>query len=93
MSHPQDIQQVDVYVFQSLRKKCPYSELFWFTFSRIWTEYGENGVSLHIQSECRKMRTRRTPNTDTFHAVNRTLKYSFCTLGSSIPPAELYRQI
>ena len=27
-------------------------------------------VSLHIQSECGKMRTRRTPNTDTFHAVS-----------------------
>ena len=25
----------------SLREKCPYSELFWSTFSRIWTEYGE----------------------------------------------------
>ena len=24
-----------------LRKKCPYSELFWFKFSRIWTKYGE----------------------------------------------------
>ena len=22
-----------------LREKCPYSELFWFLFSRIWTEY------------------------------------------------------
>ena len=28
------------------------------------------GVSLRIQPECRKMRTRITPNTDTFHAVN-----------------------
>ena len=27
------------------------------------------GVSLHIQSECGKMRTRKTPNTVTFHAV------------------------
>ena len=27
------------------------------------------GVSLHIQSECGKMRTRITPNMDTFHAV------------------------
>ena len=27
------------------------------------------GVSLRIQSECGKMRTRVTPNTDTFHAV------------------------
>ena len=25
----------------ALRKKCPYSELFWSTFSHIWTEYGE----------------------------------------------------
>ena len=31
------------------RKKCPFSELFWF--------------------KCGKMRTRITPNTDTFHAV------------------------
>ena len=45
----------------SLRKKCPYLELFWSTFSRIWTEYGE--------SEWGKMRTRITPNTDTFHVV------------------------
>ena len=27
------------------------------------------GVSLGIQSECGKIRTRKTPNTDTFHAV------------------------
>ena len=26
---------------ESLRKKCPYSELFWAGFSRIRTEYGE----------------------------------------------------
>ena len=26
-------------------------------------------VSLRIQSKCRKIRTRKTPNTDTFHAV------------------------
>ena len=25
----------------AMRKKCPYSELFWSAFSRIWTEYGE----------------------------------------------------
>ena len=34
----------------SLRKKCPYSELFWSVFSRI--------------------RTRITPNIDTFHVVH-----------------------
>ena len=27
------------------------------------------GLSLHIQSECVKMRIRTTPNTDTFYAV------------------------
>ena len=44
------------------------------TFSRIQTEYGEirsiNEVSLRIQFECAKMRTRITPNTDTFYAVH-----------------------
>ena len=25
----------------TLREKCPYLELLWSTFSRIWTEYGE----------------------------------------------------
>ena len=40
----------------ALRRKCPYPELFWSVFSRIWTEYG-------------KIRTRITPNTDTFHVV------------------------
>ena len=39
----------------SLREKCPYSELFWSLFSRVWTEYGEI--------------LRITPNTDTFYAV------------------------
>ena len=43
--------------------KCPYSELFWSLFSRIRTGYGE------IHSKFRKIRTRKTPNTDTFHAV------------------------
>ena len=43
----------------------PYSESFWSAFSHIRTKYG---VSLRIQSECGKMRTRITPNTGTFHA-------------------------
>ena len=28
-------------VSDTLHEKCPYSELFWSAFSRIWTEYGE----------------------------------------------------
>ena len=50
-----------------MRKKCPYSQIFWSVFFRIQTEYG--GVSLRIQSEWGNVRTRITPNTDTFHAV------------------------
>ena len=50
----------------SLRKKCRYSELFWSAFSQIWTECGE---IFRIQSKCGKMRTRITPNTDTFYAM------------------------
>ena len=45
----------------TLRKKCPYSELFWSVFSCIWTEYG---------------RTRITPNTDTFHVVLKNIGHS-----------------
>ena len=47
------------YIFHhtwSLHIKCPYSELLWSIFSHIRTEYV-------------KMRTRITPNTDTFYAV------------------------
>ena len=50
----------------ALLKKCPYSELLWSAFSLIWTEYS---VHLRIQSECGKIRTRITPNTDIFHAL------------------------
>ena len=53
----------------TLHEKCPYSELFWHVFSHIRTEYGEIQVSLRIQSECGKIRTRITANTDTFYAV------------------------
>ena len=60
----------------SLRKKCPYSELFWSAlsaFSRIWIEYGEiRSISpylVQMWENAGKMRTRITPNTDTFYAV------------------------
>ena len=56
------------YLYLSLREKCPYSELFWSVFSRIRTEY-EGLVFSRIQSKCGKIWTRKTPNTDTFHAV------------------------
>ena len=58
------------YLTLSLRKKCRYSQLFWSAFSRIQTEYGEI-LFLPIESKCRKMRTRITPNMDTFHALSK----------------------
>ena len=70
---------------QSFCKKCPYLEFPWSAFSRIWTEYGDLLCkSLHLlcnllwklrfQSECRKIWTSETPNTDTFCAVNTSEK-------------------
>ena len=59
--HPTSTSNVSTNI--SLRKKCPYLELFRSAFSRIRTEYGE---ILRIQSECGEMRTRITPNLDTF---------------------------
>ena len=41
----------------SLREKCPYSEIFWPVFSRI-------------QFQCKKIRTEKTSNMDTFDAVH-----------------------
>ena len=56
-------------IFTTLRKKCLYLELFWFVFSRIWTETERYSASLRIQSQCGKIQTRITPNTNTFYAV------------------------
>ena len=56
------MRSVCIYNVLSLHQKCSYLELFWSVFFRIRSEYGET----HIQSECGKMRTRITPNTDTY---------------------------
>ena len=39
------------------------------TIALIWKFITNKVLSLHIQSECEKMRTKITPNTETFHAV------------------------
>ena len=59
-------------VKQVLREKIPYSEFSRSVFSRILPEYGEirrSPVFLRIQSECGKIRTRRSSNMDAFHIV------------------------
>ena len=58
----------------TLPKKCPYSEFFWSVFSRIRSKYGE---IQSIQSEYGKIRTKKTPNTDSFYAVLVTDLISF----------------
>ena len=50
-----------VYKYIIMREKYRYLEFFWSVFRCF--------VSLRIQSKCGKIRTRKTPNTDTFHAV------------------------
>ena len=62
---------LDLYVVPLLPSLCenrPCSEFFQFVFSCIRTEYRET-VSLRIQSKWGEIRTRKTPNTDTFHAL------------------------
>ena len=63
----------------TLRNKCPYSVFPVSVFFRIPSEYGYfhifglnteiYTVNLHIQSEYGKIRTRKIPNTNIFHAV------------------------
>ena len=52
----------------TLRKKCPYSELFWFVFSRIRAEYGE---ILRNSRYSVQMRENRVQNNSgySFHTV------------------------
>ena len=40
------------------------------SFFGPWYLAEKYGVSLHIQSECGKIQTRKTPNTDIFYAVS-----------------------
>ena len=58
-------------------EKCPYSELFWSAFSRIRSEYGE----ILRSSAFSHIRTRITPNTDTFHAVTYSSVYWWWNIG------------
>ena len=57
--HFHEIRSISPYAGKYGPGKTPYLDTFtWY------------GVSLRIQSECRKIRTRKTPYLDTFHAVN-----------------------
>ena len=57
---------------------CAKSVRIWIYSGPDFPAFGLNTkryfLSLHIQSKCGKIRTRITPNTDTFHAVNLSFK-------------------
>ena len=63
---------------KSVRIWClsgPYFPVFGLSTERC-------GVSLRIHSECGKIRTRKSPNTDIFHAVQSLFEESrLCELG------------
>ena len=79
------------YCYLSVRKNFLYSKFFWSAFSRIWTEYGDL-QNLCIQSKCRKIQTRKTTNTDTFHVVYqirflpRFIQWIYCSCAYSLMP-------
>ena len=56
-----------------MKQHCVKSVRIWSYSDPHFPAFGLNseryGVSLHIQSECGKMLTRITANTDTFHAA------------------------
>ena len=61
-----DFEYVHCYSSYSLRKKCLYSEFFFPAFGLNTERYK---ISLCIHSEWGKIWTKKSPNTDTFHAV------------------------
>ena len=63
-----------------MREKCPYWELFWSAYSRIWTEYGEIFFISPYSVRMRKIQTRITLNTPTFYVVCIEVVVSICTL-------------
>ena len=74
----------EIHCVKSIRSRS-FSGPFFLTFGLNTKRYG---LSLLIQSECGKIRTRKTPNTDTFHAVilNRKLENIYCLF-----PENIYR--
>ena len=55
------------------RENCPYSEFFWsrffWSFSRIWTEYRDLLCKSPYSVQMRKLRTIKTQNTDNFYTA------------------------
>ena len=76
----------------ALHKSCAYSELFWSIFpDSDWMR--RFTLNLRIQWECRKIRTRKSPNTDTSFSSVTAQRYflrSFETYKSHFPNVEKF---
>ena len=59
---------------KALHKKCPCLEFFGPYFAVLGLNTERNEVSHRIKPKCGKIRVRKTPNTDTFHAVVHSLQ-------------------
>ena len=55
------VQYYKIHCVKSVRIQCFFDPYF--------PTFGLNAEKCHIQVECGKMRSRKTPNTDIFHAV------------------------
>ena len=72
----------------TLRKKCPYSELFWFAYSRIWTEYGE---ILRISPYSNRMRKNVDQNNSEYgHFLRSANVNAFTLLKGLFDPDSIY---
>ena len=58
-----------LFIEYTQREKYLCLEFFWSVFSYIWNELHIYSVNTRIQSKCRKIQTRKSPNTDNFHLV------------------------
>ena len=66
-----EVLQKNTHYLKSVRIRCfsgPYFPVFGLNTERY-------RVSLHIQSEYGKIRTRKTPNTDTFNAADEMINF------------------
>ena len=61
--------------FHCVKSVC-FRSISWSHFPTFGPNTERCGVSLRIQSKCGKIGTRKTPNTDTFHAVFNSCVYS-----------------
>ena len=65
----------------TLRKKCPYSELFWSVFSRIQSEYGEKRS---ISPYSVRMQENTVQNNSEYGHFSRSVKENVSYIVSSV---------